>query len=64
MHYHLGLICAHCLYHFTNNVEAMHHYAHVCKPTSAGNDDNDREEEDYEDDDNGDEDDKFKFEED
>ena len=63
MHYHLGLICAHCLDHFTTNAEAMHCHAHVCKPMSIGtsNNDDDREEEDYEDDDNGDKDNEFEF---
>ena len=54
MHYHLGLICAHCLDYFTINAEAMHCHAHVCKPTTVGASDNDddREEEDYENNDN------------
>ena len=69
MHYHLGLVCVHCLDYFTTNTEAMNHHAHVCKHTTAGaSDDDNREEEDYEDDDNGsegeDEDNKFEFEED
>ena len=64
MHYHPGLICAHCLDYFTTSAETMHHHAHVCKPTAASNNDNDREEEDYEDNGNSSEDEKFKFKED
>ena len=63
MQYHLGLNYACCLDHLTTNAKAMHCHAHVCKPSTTGNNDNDREE-DYEDDDNSDEDSEFKLEED
>ena len=48
MHYHLGLVCAHCLDYFTTNAEAMHHHDHVLKATTAdtSDDDDDREEDD------------------
>ena len=66
MHYHLGLICAHCPSYFPTNAEAMHCHAHACNPTPTGiGDDNDYEE--YEDNDNGErggKDDKFKLKED
>ena len=64
MHYHLGLICAHCLDYFTTSADAMHWHAQLCKPMAAGNNDDDREKKDYEDDDNGNEDDEFAFKED
>ena len=63
-HYHLGLICAHCLEYFTTSADTMSCHAHICKSTTAGNDDDYREEEDYKDNDNGDEDDEFMFKED
>ena len=59
MHYHLGLICAHCLDYFTTSADAMHQHAQLCKPMAAGDDDDDdREEEDYEDNGSHDEDNK------
>ena len=61
MHYHLGLICAHCLDYFTTSADAVHQHAQLCKPTAPGDDDDDREEEDYKDDDNSHECDKFMF---
>ena len=61
MHYHLGLICAHCVDYFTTSTDAMHWHAELCKPTAASNDDDDTEEEDYEENDSGDEDDEFMF---
>ena len=61
-HYHLGLICAHCLDYFTTNADTMHHHIRVYKSmTASGDDDDDRDKEDYEDNDNGDEDDEFMF---
>ena len=45
-HYHLGLICAHCLDYFTTNAETMCCHAHVCKPTAAGASNNDDDKED------------------
>ena len=64
MHYHLGLICIHCMDYFTTSTGTMHQHAQVCKPMTGSDIDDDREEGDYEDDDNGDEDDEFVFEED
>ena len=61
MHYHPGLICAHCVDYFTTSVDAIHQHTQLCKPMAVGNDDNDRREEDYEDDDNGNEDYEFVF---
>ena len=65
MHYHLGLICAHCLNYFMMSTDAMHQHDQLCKPMAASDDD-DREESppDYEEDDNGDDDFKFMFKED
>ena len=64
-HYHLGLICAHCLDYFTMSTDAMLWHAQLCKSVVAGDDDN-REESppDYEEDDNGNGDFEFMFEED
>ena len=62
MHYHLGLTCACCLSYFAINVEVICCHAHGCKPTTAGNCDDDNYEE-YEDNDNGNKDNEFKFEE-
>ena len=66
MHYHLGLICAHCLEYITTSSDAMHQHAQLCKPTAVSDNDNKREDSqpDFEDDDNGNEDDEFIFEED
>ena len=64
VHYHLGLICAHCMDYFTTSANAMHQHTKVCKPTTGSDDDDYREEDDYGDDDNGDKDDKFMFKED
>ena len=63
-HYHLGLICAHCLDYFTSSADAMLQHTQVCKPMAAGNDNDDREEKDYEDNDNGNEYEEFMFKED
>ena len=65
-HYHLGLICAHCLDYFTTSADAMHQHTQLCKSTAASNDDDNREESppDYEEDDNSNEDFEFVFEED
>ena len=62
MHYHLGLICAHCLDYFTTSADAMWQHAQLCKSMAAGND-SDREESppDYVEDDNSDGDLKFTF---
>ena len=64
MHYHLGLICAHCLDYFTTSAENMHCHAHDCKPMTASKDDDNMDEEDSEDDNNGDVHDEFVFKED
>ena len=40
MHYHLGLICAHCLNYFTISTDTMQQHAQLCKSTAASNDDN------------------------
>ena len=65
MHYHLGLICTHCLNCFMTTADSMHQHAQLCWSTVAGNDE-DREESPlhYEDDENGDGDYDFIFEED
>ena len=64
MHHDLSIICAQCLEYFTMSADAMHQYAHLCKPSTAGNNDGDREEEDFKEDDNGNEDDEFMYNED
>ena len=66
MHYHLDLICAHCLDSFTTSADAMQWHAQLCKPMAAGDDDDDREDSppDYKDNDNGNEDNEFVFKED
>ena len=64
-HYHLGLICSHCVDYFTTSTDSMHWHTQLCKPAAASNDNNyDREESppDYEDEDNSNED--YIFEED
>ena len=61
MHYHMGLMCTHCVDYFMTSTDAMCWHTHICKSTTSGNGDNDRKEEDYEDDDNVDEDDEFMF---
>ena len=55
MHYHLGLICAHCLNYFTMSVDSIQWHTQLCKSLAASDDDN-REESppDYEEDDNSD----------
>ena len=63
-HYDLSLIRAYCLNYFMTSAETVHWHAHLCKPMTGGNDQDDREEKEYEDDDNGDKDDEFMFEED
>ena len=58
-HYHLGLICSHCVDYFATSSDSMHCHTQLCKPAAAGNDNNyDREESppDYEDEDNSKED--------
>ena len=64
MHYHLDLVCAHCLDYFMTSAEAMHQHAHLCKPMTGTDDEDDRDEEDYEDDDNGNNNNEFVFKED
>ena len=45
-HYHLGLICSHCVEYFTMSADTMCQHSKLCKPVPAGiNDDNDWEEE-------------------
>ena len=57
-HYHLGLICNHCIEYFTMSTDAMCWHSQLCKPAPA-NDDNDQEEESVNDDNGGEYDDKF-----
>ena len=51
MHYHLGLVCSHCMDYFTTSTDAMCWHAQLCKLVAAGINDDDQEEE-FEDDDN------------
>ena len=55
MHYHLGLICTHCLDYSMTSTDAMHWHTQLCRSMAAGNDD-DREESppEYEENENGD----------
>ena len=52
MHYHLGLICVHCLEYFTTCTDAMHWHTQLCKPMAAHNDDREDSPPDCEHDDN------------
>ena len=50
-HYHLGLICSHCVEYFTMNTDAMHWHSQLCKlaPASISNNDDWEEESVYND---------------
>ena len=63
-HYLLGLICVCCLHYFMTSAKAMCQHAHLCKPMTSSDDEDEMDEEDYEDNDNGDKDNEFMFEED
>ena len=66
MHYHLGLICTHCLDFFPTSSDTMQQHALVCKSMAAGDSNGDREQSplDYEGDDDRDDDFEFGFDED
>ena len=52
-HYHLGLICSHCMEYFTTSADAMCQHSQLCKPAPASiNNDNDDWQEESDDDDN------------
>ena len=63
MHYHLGLMCTHCVDYLMTSTDAMCLHTHICKFTTGGNNDDNREDKDSDDDDNGDDDNEFMFEE-
>ena len=55
-HYHLGLVCSHCLKYFTICADTMCCHSQLCNWTSAGIDDDDDQEEGSNPNDNGEDD--------
>ena len=64
-HYHLGLVCSHCVEYFTTSTDTMHWHSQLCKPAlpSISNDDNndDQKKESVNDDNSGEYNDEFAF---
>ena len=65
-HYHLGLICTHCINFFTMCLDTMWWHTLVCKSTATGDSNGNREESppEYEGDEDGEDNFEFRFDED